>query len=89
MGVAAPWAPVDGRGPRPLKRLVTGLSLLGSCYLANNFHKKIRMNPSPLEFKSLLNNQVTPGPRPFIEDLLIYFMIICVNFQNQHIGNIN
>ena len=35
MGVAAPQAPVDGWGPRPLKSLVISPSLLGNCY-----HKK-------------------------------------------------
>ena len=48
MGVAVPRAPVGGWGHDPFKSLVTGPSFLGNCYLEKKFHKKIRVNPLPL-----------------------------------------
>ena len=38
MGVAVPRTPVGGWGGDPLKRLVTGPSVLVSCYLGHKFH---------------------------------------------------
>ena len=38
MGTAAPWAPVDGWGTRPLKNLITGPCLLVNCYVRIKFH---------------------------------------------------
>ena len=36
----------------PLKSSVTGPSLLVNCYLENKFHKKIRVNPPPLNVET-------------------------------------
>ena len=42
MSVAESWAPMGGWGPEPLKRSVTGLSLLINCYLGNDLLSRKR-----------------------------------------------
>ena len=44
MGVAAPWAPVGARSPRPPQK---GPSLLVNRYLEIKFYTKIRVTPPP------------------------------------------
>ena len=68
MGVAAPRAPVSGWAGvhDPLKSLVIiGHSLLGNCYLENNFHKKIMLINS---FAWNFQNQYIIEFRPQVSD---------------------
>ena len=56
IGVAAPRAPVGGWGPRSLKSLVMGTSLLGNCYLENKFRKKLSYNDLAITDKYIVQH---------------------------------